>query len=329
MKLLLLSVFSFFAFAVSAQSFVQKNIQFFGAKGDGKTNDQAAFNKAADYFNKRGGNVKLSIPKGTYIVGKQTFTGGRLNKPAYEGEDVMHLSNVKNFSVNGEVGAVIKFQNGMRMGSFSPISGKENKNGNNFVNRAYAAIPGTCIYIDNSTGVTVSNIELDGNNQNIILGGVYGDVGRQLQHYGIFISNSKNVLVANMNVHHFGLDGISISNKPNDSKDSIQLLNSNFEYNSRQGLSWVSGNQLYVKNCKFNHTGKVKFSSPPGAGVDIEAEGGPIRNGIFENCEFIDNTGAGLVADSGDSGDCTFTDCTFWGTTNWSIWITKPGYTFH
>ena len=60
------------------------------------------------------------------------------------------------------------------------------------------------------------------------------------------------------------------------------ITNSKFEYNSRQGLSWVGGNQLYVKNCKFDHTGKSQdLASPPGAGVDIEAEGGPIRNGVF------------------------------------------------
>ena len=188
---------------------------------------------------------------------------------------------------------------------------------------------GTCILIDNCTDVTITNLELDGNNQKYLLGGVYGDVGRQVPHTGIFILNSKKISVDNINAHHFGLDGIIISNKKSSVSDSIRLTNSIFEYNSRQGLSWVGGNQLYVKNCKFNHTGKGKFSSSPGAGVDVEAEVGPVRNGIFENCEFVDNTGSGLVADSGNSGDCTFSDCTFWGTTSWSIWITKPNFTFH
>ena len=328
MKLLLIGLFSFFASLVHAQSFEQKTIGFFGAKGDGKTNDQPAFNKAADYFNKRGGNGKLIISKGIYIVGKQTFTGGQLNKAAYEGEDVMRIVNVQNFSITGESGAKLQYQNGMRMGSFSPVTGKENKNGNNFVNKSFAAIPGVCFYIINSTSVTISNIELDGNNQNIILGGTYGDVGRQVAHTGIFILNSKKILVDNMNVHHFGLDGIIVSNKPTNTPDNIQLTNSSFVYNSRQGLSWVGGNQLNVKNCKFNHTGKSKFSSPPGAGVDIEAESGSAKNGIFENCEFTDNTGPALVANNGSSSDCTFTDCTFWGTTSWSIWVTKPGYSF-
>lgn len=91
----------------------------------------------------------------------------------------------------------------------------------------------------------------------------------------------------------------------------------------------IGGNYLYVKNCKFNHTGKGKFSSAPAAGVDIEAESGLIRNGTFDGCEFIDNTGCGLTANAGNSSDCVFKNCTFWGTTSWSIWITKPGFEFH
>ena len=76
-----------------AQKYIVKDIKSFGAKGNGKTNDQKAFQKAAAYFNNRGGNGKLIISKGIYIIGKQTFTGGKPNKPAYEGEDVLHFMN--------------------------------------------------------------------------------------------------------------------------------------------------------------------------------------------------------------------------------------------
>ena len=45
--------------------------------------------------------VNLIISKGIYMVGKQPFTGGQPNKPAYQGEDVLHFTNVKNFSIEG------------------------------------------------------------------------------------------------------------------------------------------------------------------------------------------------------------------------------------
>src|SRR5690606_21379057 len=63
-------------------------------------------------------------------------------------------------------------------------------------------------------------------------------------------------------------------------------------------------------------------------GLDIEAEGAVVRDGYFEDCEFVDNQGAGMVSDSGDGGYTTFKRCTFWGTTNWSAWAKKPGLKF-
>ncbi len=54
-----------------------------------------------------------------------------------------------------------------------------------------------------------------------------------------------------------------------------------------------------------------------------------LKQKSFEDCELIDNTGVGLIANSGDSKDCLFTNCTFWGTNTWSLWTTKPGFTFN
>jgi hypothetical protein len=82
-------------------------------------------------------------------------------------------------------------------------------------------------------------------------------------------------------------------------------------------------------NCKFNHTGKARFSSSPASGFDAEAENAVIRKGLFINCECVNNAGMGFVADSGDTEDITFRDCTFWGTTNYAIWGNKPKLKFH
>jgi hypothetical protein len=101
------------------------------------------------------------------------------------------------------------------------------------------------------------------------------------------------------------------------------------EYNGRQGCSLVGGRGWTFTGSKFNHTGKAGIGSSPAAGFDIEAEGGKtIRNLAFEDCEFSDNVGCGLVADSGDSQYATFTRCRFVGTTNWSAWPNKPNFRF-
>lgn len=332
MKLLRLSLVITFIFFISS-SFSQKNvvrdIKSFGAKGDGKTNDQEAFEKAATYFNKRGGNGKLIISGGIYIVGSQAFAGGKPNKVAYEGRDVLHFIKIKNFQITGTANSIIRYKDSLRFGAFNPATGEPYEHGSNlFTNYSYAAFIGRCIFIDSCDKISVSNLTLDGNNKGIITGGVWGDVGRQLPHAGIYVVNSKNILVNKMSAHYFGLDGIYVSNKSSSEPDRIVIQNSSFEYNSRQGFSWVGGNDVTVKNCKFNHTGRSAFASPPSAGVDIEAEVGPVANGDFTGCEFVDNMGVGLLAGSGNDSNCSFVNCTFWGATNWSIWVTKPRFNF-
>ena len=311
------------------QYYITRDIKSFGAKGNGKVNDQNAFTKAADFFNKRGGYGKLIISKGIYIVGKQTFTAGHGVNPAFLGEDVLQFRNARNLEIKGENGASIVYVKGLRFGAFSPTNGKPYDHGNNyFRDYKFASFPGICINLVNCENVRVNNIELNGNNSGLVLGGVYGDVGRQLPHYGVFILNSRNITIDNIYSHHFGLDGICVANKASEKPDSIFINNSQFEYNARQGFSWIGGNFLIATNCSFSYTGKNNFFSPPGAGVDIEAEVGPVSNGVFDSCKFIQNRGCGLLALAGDSRLCTFTNCIFIATIHGSIWIAKPAYTF-
>jgi hypothetical protein len=101
------------------------------------------------------------------------------------------------------------------------------------------------------------------------------------------------------------------------------------EYNARQGCSIIGGRGLTFSGCQFNHTGKAGLYSPPGAGVDIEAEGAKHNfDHSFIDCEFVDNSGCGMVASSGLSEGGTFTRCKFIGTTSWSAWPNKPRFSF-
>jgi len=314
----------------SFEQIVVKSIRSFGAKGDGKTNDTQAFQKAASYFNSIGGNGKLIIPKGTYIVGLQDLSNGQKNKPCYSGEDILHFINVKNFTVQGQKGALLKFADGLRFGAFDPTTKQAYDHGNTrFTNYAYAAQAGTCICLENCNGVKITGIIMNGNNTKAAMGGIYGDVGIQLAYDGISILNSHNITIDSVTASYFGRDGLYVLNQPGSQPDNILIQHSLFEYNCRQGFSWVGGNGVTVKNCGFNHTGKSSYMSAPGAGVDIEGEVGISTNGIFENSSFIDNSGCGIVSDGGGrDSDCHFINCTFWGSTSYAVWVTKPAFSF-
>jgi hypothetical protein len=310
----------------NTQVYIVKSIRNFGAKGNGKSDDQFAFEKAASFFNSRGGNGKLVLPKGIYIVGRQDFRTGIKQR------HVLNILNCKNLTIEGE-GAVVKFKDSLLYGAFDPVLLKPfHSDQRVFVDYAYAAPIGNFINLLNCSHIVIKNIEVNGNQKGMVLGGTYGDTGFQLSHDGILLEDCSNVLLQNLHIHHMGRDGVQIGNRTPakwlTQNQNIEIRNSRFEFNGRQGLSWVGGSGLKVKSSKFNSTGKGRFLSAPGAGLDIEAEIGIIQNGFFEDCEFIDNVGCAIVADNGDSKNMTFVRCTFWGVNGWTAWINKPNYNF-
>ena len=296
-----------------------------GARGDGLHNDSAAFRAAAEQIQRAGGG-RLIIPPGVYVVGEQVHEDGKF--PYYRAQPIFSVKNVDGLVIEGR-GATLRLAPGLRFGSFDKLTGQPfHPKPGGFTDPAYAARVGSMLQIHRSRNVVIRNLELDGNSGSLILGGYFGDVGRQLHAFGIELYNNSNVAVENVYTHHHGLDGILIGwhgLKEADPPTPHTLINVVSEYNARQGLSWVGGRGLRAYRCMFNHTGRGAFSSAPGAGLDIEAEESICRDGYFEDCEFVNNIGCAMVADSGDGGYTRFVRCTFWGVSTWSTWSAKPG----
>jgi hypothetical protein len=314
------------------------SVKDFGAVGDGVINDTTAFQLAANYINAQDGGT-LIIPAGTYIVGRQTFGGG-VN--AYARESILYIHDCTSPVVVQCDGAIIKMADGLRMGSFNPVTGAPYFPGAfPFTNQTYAADPGIIFqFYLNTGGVAVlGSCELDGNLENYVVGGQWGDTGYQRLAYGLYSYGNSSLYAENVHTHRHGTDGVVCGwtgALAGDDATPVTLVNVNSEYNGRQGLSWVGGVGFTAINCKFNHTGRTvnigtgtAFGSSPGAGLDIEAESAVCRNGVFDNCEFINNSGLAMGADSGDSADVSFNDCVFVGTTNAAIWPRKPGLKFN
>jgi hypothetical protein len=333
--------------AARGQAVLQKDLKKdFGAVGDGVANDQAAFQKAAEFFNKRAqtpagtGRAVLHIPKGIYLVNPQTATSN--------GTSVLHLIGCRNLAVLGDDSATseIRYASGLRYGSFDPATKLPYEAPMAFfVDGAYAASVGICVALQGCENVEVANLRLNGSSAQAVVGGHWGDVGIQLGYDGLFVGDSRRIRLRQLAVHHFGRDGIQVlshlaKSVDEPAQENVLLENSRFDYNGRQGLSITGVNGLRANNCSFSHTGRVVIPatgkplySNPGAGVDLEPEGGFVTNVHLDNCRFVDNAGQGIVSDRyGDGPPNTkhivISRSLVWGVTNWSAWVRQTDFLF-
>ncbi|RZK24009.1 MAG: hypothetical protein EOO56_03085 [Hymenobacter sp.] len=317
----------------------------FGAVGDGKTDDQAAFERVADFFNKRAQTpagtapAVLTIPNGVYLVGRPV----QLNEEI----SVLKLVGCRNLTIEGADSArtEIRYASGQRYGAFDPATQKPFEAPTAFfTDRAYAAAVATAIVLLHCEKVTVANLAINGNVAQAVVGGHWGDTGIQLGYDGIFVGDSRHITLRGLALHHLGRDGIQVLNHlakslDDPQPDDIRLENLTCTYNGRQGLSVTGANGLRATNCSFSHTGRVlipalgkALASNPAAGVDLEPENGFVANVRFDNCRLVDNAGQGLVSDRPGNGhttkNITIANSLLWGTTNWSAWVSQPGVLF-
>ena len=282
-------------------------------------------------FVQRAGGGEIVLRKATYIVGRQSPTPGSNSGYAFEPGNILEFVGLRGPLIIRGSGATLKCAPGLRYGTFSPVTGRPTRNALPYTRGGELATPyRAMIRVENCSGtIDISDLELDGNLQSLWIGGEYGDVGHQIPAVGIHLGNNRGrERLARINSHHHALDGVIIDGLDADGADGL-LDQVACEHNGRQGCSVVGGRNYRFQRCRFNFTGKSGIHSPPGAGLDIEAEAGKaVRDLSFADCEFVGNTGAGMVADSGNSAGVDFTRCKFVGTTNWSAWPSKPGFRF-
>jgi hypothetical protein len=302
----------------------------FGARGDGRTNDTEAFAAMAAFVNARGGG-EVALRRTTYLVGRQSPVTELGQLYAFEPAPIMDFHGCRAALMIRGNGARLRCAGGLRYGTFERASGRATHHSMpNYTAGELASPYHAMIRVEECTaGVEISDLELDGNLKALQIGGQYGDVGWQIPAFGIHLANNRgSEHLSRIHTHHHALDGILIDGV--DQRSAVSSLKAvRSEYNGRQGCSITGGSGYTFADCSFYHTGKAGLSSPPGAGVDIEAEGGKRVRGLrFERCRFSDNSGPGLTAESGDSRGATFDECKFIGTTSWAAWPNKPRFRF-
>jgi hypothetical protein len=304
-----------------------------GADPTGGADSTGAFQAAALAVEKSGGG-EIVIPPGDYRVGRQRFAGAAGRGYAYLGEDILSISHCPRPVVIQAGGARLTLAGGMRYGSFDPVYGKA------FLPEqmpftepdAKATLGNFLNFEDNASVVIEGPLTLDGAIGQQIIGGAWGDTGRQLAATGVRAYNNRAFHLRGLHSRNQGLDHVMIGWTGLTTEHEIYPHRLEDVYGvdcGRNGFSWVGGNSLTCTDCHFERCGKAAgVSSAPRAGVDLEAEVSICRGGVFERLKSIDNAGLAVGADSGDIADCEFRDCLLIGTSNWSAWMRKPRLRF-
>jgi len=315
-------------------------VRDFGAKGDGRSDDTGAFLRLAREVNRRDGGVQIVIPPATYRVGGQVPNGRNADGLVYrfDGLDVLALKGCRRPVQITAAGAVLRLPDGLRFGSFDGAGRRFDPPALPFYDSAQSGITGYLVSAVGCADVSISGLELDGNNTRYILGGAWGDKDRQCRSYGLFFSGCDRVQLDGVSAHHFGLDGIYIKTPGLHAGDPQRphiLRDCRFEWNARQGLSWSGGIGLQAQRCSFAHTGYAvnvasgaELSNSPGAGVDIEAERSVCRDGQFVDCDFFHTKGPSLYVETGDNADASFSNCRFWNFQNYALVPNAPRLRF-
>lgn len=292
-----------------------------GAKGDGVTNDTAAFVAASAALMAAGGGTYV-IPPGNYLVGSQTFANGAGKGYSYLGENPVNISNCTRHVHIECAGAILKLASGLKYGSFDPVTGAAYiPSAMPFLNKDYVAGVGDVFNIVGNSSVEIDPVEIDGNATGVVLGGQWGDTGYQVRGSGLRIEGNKQVFIRNPKTHHCCLDGIYVGFNGLTENSPIYphtIINPQSEYNGRQGISWVGGTNLQVIGGSFSYTGKNgKVSSLPMCGIDIEPSASVCKNGTFIGVSFIDNAG-GNPGSYANRPDIRFINCKFVGVTTYA-----------
>jgi hypothetical protein len=322
--------------------------ELYGALGDGVTDDGPALAAMSAALNALGRGVVDFYPGRTYLVGSQTFNGA---VPAEYGGGVNTFAPTTPYPVFLEfcAGPVVINGNGARI---KTLAGKKYGSFNEDGTVGADALPyfgvGTAgkkiatpyfamVHVKGCTGpVAILDLELDGNIGAQVIGGEWGDSGRQISMSGIYFrDNTGPIFTRNLFSHHHGLDG-GIGDGPGllSARECV-VIHGRFKNNGRQGFSMVGGNGWqFAKGCEFSGTGKDIggwLYSLPGAGVDLEAGGGKyVLDTSFAGCSFSDNSGTCLLAPGAavNTKGVVAKDCAFIGTTNVTLWPECPGMVF-
>lgn len=313
--------------------------EWFGAEGDGVTNDHDAF-VAMVAVGTATGYLHIDLkPGATYLIGKQTAGAGTFYRLDVQ---PLSVSNASSFILRGN-GATLKTNPGMLYGAFDTVTGLRwpDQATGDVPNINKARIPSMVQAID-CEFVHIENLIADGNSGTHIIGGYTSplDQGAFTEggHTGIFIQRAKKCVVSNVHATRFLQDGFAVKNLTSETSAvrPHTFINCSADLIGRNCLFQNGGNLVTYINCRFTnpaaapvvsgggYSAGLVFGTSPLSCCDVEgtpADGSYNRRIRFYNCNFeqgVNGTSA-IVTNATHSGGIvstkgiTFDSCTIVG----------------
>ncbi|MFS1012642.1 BppU family phage baseplate upper protein [Enterococcus casseliflavus] len=251
------------------------NVKWFGARGDGQTDDTEAIQRAIDYAAENN-FFKVKIPDGVYLIKAWDETS---TSTTYL-RDTGGIALKDNLTLELSDGTILKVPE-------NPYD-------------AY-----NVIRICNKKNVSIFGGKITGDISDHT--GTTGEWG-----YGIAVMGSSNVTIKNISLENCWGDGLNLQYFNNLDNANVIIKNVVSKNNRRQGMSIESGVGVKVMDCVFVETGQEKYTAP-GAGVDIEPAtlNAKVDDVTFSNCIFEKNYSSGLVIMGSNINDIKVKDCEF------------------
>ena len=150
-KIIFLLLFVFSQISLFAKTL---DPQKFGIIPNAGKNLTDNFIALSNLINKEGGNITIVIPKGIYIIGKQSLG---IDGVYLGGYDILSLKNCNNVKISGQKGTKFVYANNLKFGSFNPQTGESHPTKLPFYDKKYIAQIGCALRTTNCNNVEFNN----------------------------------------------------------------------------------------------------------------------------------------------------------------------------
>jgi len=260
----------------------------FGAAGNGITDDYDSFQRLAAAVSRLGSGMVMLRPGAHYRLDRHVTAGNGITDVIFQGCSGLAIrGNSASISVKGDFF------------------------------RDSATTRGLCgLRFEDCTDIDVRDLQLIGNVQQMSRPASLTEAPT----HGLLLGGCSNVIVDGVLVRHFATDGLYVRASMNPdaagrrrASRNLEVRNSKFLFNARQGLSVIQLRGGIFEDCEFSNTGYVEAPSvsgpygvhAPGAGIDVEPNGTltvgqlvDVLTGdlLFRRCRLIGNLGKSFVA---------------------------------